>query len=156
MIPPEFERLVPDAVAWVKEMEKEILENGQVLSPARKKDAKEIGIDGVEDVRVVVRPNIPKPHHPELAALAHKTNLITERTGGMTFGHGIVLMTAYENDRSIIAHELVHVKQYEQFGGIEPFLRAYLPEVLLPPGYPHGPMEQQAAREALRVCSLPN
>jgi hypothetical protein len=69
----------------------------------------------------------------------------------MTFGHAIVLK-AESYDRHLIAHELGHVLQYERFGGIEPFLKAYIPELVDPPYYPNGPLEQEAERLANSVC----
>ena len=45
--------------------------------------------------------------------------------------------------RALIAHELVHVMQYERFGGILPFLRQYLSECLTI-GYPEALLEQEA------------
>ena len=50
-----------------------------------------------------------------------------------------------------MAHELVHTTQYERLGGIEAFLRPYLLECLSAPGYPHGPMEQEAITTAARL-----
>ena len=52
-------------------------------------------------------------------------------------------------------HELGHVLQYERFGGIESFLVAYIPEVIFPPYYPKGPLEQEAERLANTVCPNP-
>jgi predicted SprT family Zn-dependent metalloprotease len=49
-----------------------------------------------------------------------------------------------ENLSRLIAHELVHVRQYERVGGIEPFLKEYVKEVVFPPEYPNGPLEQEA------------
>jgi hypothetical protein len=34
--------------------------------------------------------------------------------------------------------------QYERLGGIRPFLKLYLYECLVTPGYPFGPLEQEA------------
>jgi hypothetical protein len=39
---------------------------------------------------------------------------------------------------------LVHVAHYERCGGIEAFLKEYVKEVAFDPGYPHGPLEQEA------------
>jgi hypothetical protein len=72
----------------------------------------------------------------------------------MTFGHGLVLKAGHFN-RHLIAHELGHVLQYERFGGIESFLVAYIPEVVFPPYYPKGPLEQEAERLANTVCPNP-
>ena len=69
----------------------------------------------------------------------------------MTFGHGIVIRNG-SHGRGLIAHELTHVMQYERFGGIDGFLKEYIKEVAFPPGYPHGPLEQEAAQIADRIC----
>ena len=71
----------------------------------------------------------------------------------MTFGHGIVLKDRHY-DRCLIAHELVHVMQYERFRGIEPFLKAT--EAVFPSYYPNGPLEQEAKRIANIVCPNPD
>lgn len=140
-------RYFPNAVSWVTEMERAILERGQPLLPENRKDAELIGIKRVDDVRVIVLHSIPLPGDPGLRQLASQTGLITERTIGMTFGHGVVLKNgAY--DRRLIAHELTHILQYERLGGIEPFLKEYVKEVAFSPGYPNGPLEQEAGRIA--------
>jgi hypothetical protein len=75
---------------------------------------------------------IPLPDDPELRQLVLQSGLGSSR--GITFGHGIVLKPgAY--DRHLIAHELA-------------FLVAYIPEVVFPPYYPNGPLEQEAERLA--------
>ena len=137
----------PKAVQWATEMEKAILERGQRLPPQSRKDAEAIGIQRADDVRVVVMERIPLPNDPGLKQLAIETGLITDRTVGMTFGHGIVLRNG-SYDRRLIAHELGHVMQYEKFGTIETFLREYVKEVAFPPGYPNGPLEREADRLA--------
>ena len=55
----------------------------------------------------------------------------------------------------MIAHELVHVMQYERFGGIEAFLKDYVKEVAFPPGYPYGPLEREAESIAHSVSQNP-
>jgi hypothetical protein len=124
----------PIAVKWVTEMEKVILDSGQRLMPENRKDAILIGIQRVDDVRILVSDNIPLPMDRGLRQLALQRGLITDRTSGMTFGHGIVLKNGAVN-RGLLAHELVHVMQYERFGGIEAFLKEYVKEVAFDPGY---------------------
>jgi uncharacterized protein DUF4157 len=119
-------------------MERTILKFGQPLLHQNRKDAEAIGIKRSEDVRILGLDGIPLPNDPGLRQLAAETELITVRTAGMTFGHGIVLKKA-SIDRGLIAHELVHVMQYERFGVIEAFLKEYVKEVAFPPGYPNGP-----------------
>jgi hypothetical protein len=155
MITPKIvEQYFPKAVRWVTEMEKAILESGHRLSPARRKDAEAIGVRQPDDVRIIALDNIPLPSDPGLSQLATETGLITIRTVGMTFGHGILLKNGAVDRR--LVHELVHVMQYERFGGIEAFLKEYVQEVVFDLGYPHGPLEQEAERLADGVIENPS
>jgi hypothetical protein len=150
----EVQRNLPKAVQWVTQKEQDCMEMGQPLLPQNRQDGETIGIGELAAVRVMVLNEIPLPSDPELRQLAAQSKLITPTTAGMTFGHGIVLKAGHYN-RHLIAHELGHVLQYERFGGIEPFLVAYLPEVVFPPYYPNGPLEQEAERLANTVCPYP-
>jgi hypothetical protein len=144
MITPEtIEENLPKVVRWVTEMEKAILQDGQPLSPQNRKDAVEIGVHRVDEVRVIVLDSMPRPGDVRVKQLAEEAGLIIDQSAGMTFGHAIALKSG-SYDRKIIAHELVHVRQYERLGGIEPFLKEYVKEVVFPPGYPNGPLEQEA------------
>jgi hypothetical protein len=141
----------PRIVSWVARMENAILERGQPLFPINSKDAEKIGVRQIDHIRIAAQENIPLPtDDEELCRLILKTGLITPQTVGVTFGHGVVLKNG-TYDRRVIAHELVHVLQYERFGGIEPFLEAYIPEIVYPPGYPYGLLEQEAIRVALSL-----
>jgi len=86
-----------------------------------------------------------------LAAAAAATGLISSFTGGMALRYGIFVRADYWGQRSVVVHELVHTGQYERLGGFEQFLRPYLLECLTPPGYPHGPMEQEAVTMAAKL-----
>jgi hypothetical protein len=152
MISPEqFDRLFPKAVAWVTETEKAILYTGEGLLPISEDDAKRIGIQRVSEVRILALSTMPVPGDQKLRSVAEQTRLISPLTGGMTFGHGIVVKADHQ-DRELIAHELVHVLQYERFGGIEGFLKAYLSEILPPQRYGEGPLEEEATNVARRIC----
>lgn len=106
ILPDDLKRLLPKVVAWVSEMENAVLELGYPLLPLNKRDARQIGVDRVCEVRIAVLSRIPRPPDQELATLATRTRLITENTEGMAFGHGIVLKGGYQADRALIAHQL--------------------------------------------------
>jgi hypothetical protein len=148
LLTPEIvSRLFPELVSWVTLLEEEILQKGQPLLSENRRDAEAIGIQQIDAVRVVVVDNLPLPSHSELRLLAVQTGLITPKTAGMTFGHGIVLKNgAY--DRWVVAHELTHVRQYERLDGIEPFLKEYVKEISYPTAYGSGPLEMEASRTA--------
>ena len=69
--------------------------------------------------------------------------LITPGTAGLTLGHGIFLRQDCSHDEKLIAHELKHVAQYEQEGGISEFLERYFFEYI-EYGYVDAPLEREA------------
>jgi hypothetical protein len=152
MISPEdFQRLFPEAVGWVTNMELALLGIGQRLHALHRQVGQVIGISDLNRIRVAVLSEIPLPKHDELAQIAQEHGLISNTTTGMTFGHAILLKDrAY--DLEAVVHELVHVLQYERFGGIKEFLEAYIPEIIYPPYYPNGPLERDAIGTARRIC----
>ena len=151
--PQQFEVLLPLAAAWAAEQERSILQSGVPLTEPQLADAKQIGVQFPERVRLLRVTQIPVPKHPALAAAAAATGLISPSTAGMTLRYGIFIRTDCWGQRLLVAHELVHVTQYERVGRFEAFLRPYLMECLTPPGYPNGPMEREAINMSERLCS---
>ena len=96
---------------------------------------------------------MPEPNHPALAAAADATGLISPLTSGLTVRYGIFIRSDCWGNRKLVAHELVHTKQYEQLGSLEAFLRPYFLECLTPPYYPNGPMEQEAIKTSEKICA---
>jgi hypothetical protein len=151
MISPEqFEHLLPLACAWAEENERHILASGHPLSASQMQDAAAARVKHPERVRLMPVQQIPTPSQPDLALAAELTGLISPLTGGMTLRYGIWVRDDCWNNRPLIAHELVHVHQYERMGGFDPFLRQYLWECLHD-GYPGGAMEQEAVAGAARI-----
>ena len=97
-------------------------------------------------------PEIPTPNHPELAAAAEATGLISPFTIGLTLRYGIFIHADCWGQRRLIVHELAHTMQYERLGSIEAFLRQYLHECNTI-GYPEAPMEQEAKRIEQEMCA---
>lgn len=146
LTPQEFEILLPLACAWAKDQERVILQSGVVLTEPQLADARQVGVALPERVRLLRVPQIPSPTHPALAAAASVTGLISSFTRGITFRYGIFIRADCWGDRRLVAHEFVHTMQYERLGGFEGFLRLYLLECVTLPGYPFGPLEQEAKR----------
>ena len=80
-----------------------------------------------------------------MANAARELGLIfgTDDEAGRTQGYAILLKPEFANSRRLISHELVHVAQYERLGGIAPYARQYLVEMLAL-GYSRAPLEQEA------------
>jgi len=63
---------------------------------------------------------------------------------GRTFGHAVSIRRGHLSRRTL-SHELRHVAQYEESGGIASFLPVYLAKVL-EYGYASAPFEVDARR----------
>jgi hypothetical protein len=144
--PQQFEFLLPLACAWAADQEREILRSGMALTQVEIEHARRIGVKEPERIRLLCVDRIPLPSHPALAAAAKATGLISPNTIGLTVRYGIFIRADHWGQLSLVVHECVHTMQYERLGGFERFLRPYLHECITPPGYPHGPMEQEARR----------
>jgi hypothetical protein len=151
--PQQFETLLPLACAWVVEQERTILQTGVALTESQLADARQVGVVQSERVRLLRVAQVPTPTHPALVAAAANSGLISPFTEGLTVRYGIFIRADCWGKRALVAHELVHTTQYERLGGIEAFLRPYLLECLTPPGYPRGPMEQEAITTSARLCA---
>lgn len=137
------------ASRWVREQQAAIFAGGEPLAGAQIDEARQAGVRHPERVRLKFVDQIPLPGG-FLRELGVRTGLLSSNTAGITLGHGIYIRTAYRADRELRVHELVHVGQYERLGSIEAFLREYLRECLNP-GYPWGPLEQEAILRASEI-----
>ena len=131
--------MLQTACQWVENQERFICESTSrvSLTGAQQGDARQIGVKFPERVRLLYVERIPVPDgfpRPER---------------GLTARYGIFLGTSFRGQRRLITHELVHTMQYERYGSIESFLRAYLSEL---PDYPNGPLEQEARRIEKAMC----
>jgi len=144
--------IVPAAAAWVWQRERAVLRKGVLLSAAQNADARALGVRHPERVRLHRVTAITTFEHPLLVPLAWATRFAFAQVLGLTLRYAILIQNDRWGDRELVAHELAHVAQYERFGGIAPFLSAYLRECL-DAGYPFGPLEQEAVREAARIAA---
>ncbi len=143
-----FDQLLPLAAKGAAILERHILWEGVALLPEELDDARAVGVQSPERVRLLCLTSLPAPTDPILKAAAAAVHFLTPATRGLALRHGIFIRSDCWRDRELIAHELVHTAQYERMGGIEPFLRQYLFECASI-GYPAAPLEQ----EALAVAS---
>ena len=151
--PQQLEILLSFACAWGVGQERAILQSGVALSESQLADARQVGVAQPERVRLLRVAQIPVPTAPALAAAARATNPINPLTHGLTLRYGIFIRVDCWNQRPLVIHELVHTSQYERLGGFDGFLRRYLLECIASPGYPYGPMEQEAVATATKLCT---
>ena len=148
----QFEMLLPLAAAWATEQEQKIVCDGVPLSEKEVGDACAVGVTEPDRIRLLRVETIPRPSQPQLRAACDAVDFLTPATRGLTLGRGIFIRSDCWRDRSLVVHELVHVAQYERFGGILPFLRSYLFECLTV-GYSASPLEREAIAVTARVCA---
>jgi hypothetical protein len=144
--------LLPLACAWAEEQEGVIARDGVGLTPSQLDDARRLGVAHPENIHLRVVQEIPLPSHPLLRQAAETSGLITPLTAGLTVRYGIFIHAESWGERRLVVHELAHTAQYERLGGFRPFLEQYLRECITPPGYPFGPLEQEAKRIEGEIC----
>lgn len=140
-------RLLPALRAEERARNARALSGGRGLTPAEQDIARRVGVQHPEKVRLLVLPKIPPMTDPELARLFR-----IERAWGLTTGYGITVTQMPVPDW-LLAHELVHVAQYERLGA-GPMLRRTLTESLV---LPHNliPLEREAIALGDRVAKSP-
>jgi hypothetical protein len=147
----QFKMLLPLACEWAQEQERIILRDGVPLTGTQMEDARAVGVQNPERVRLLSVKQIPVPEHPALKAAAADIQLITPQTEGLTLRYGIYIRSDCWEARRLLVHEFVHTAQYERFGGFQEFLQQYLDECNII-GYPAAPMEQEAITLSARRC----
>ena len=147
----QLETLVPLAVAWAREHEQIILSRGLPLSAPELFEARRAGVREPHQVRILAVETIPFPSHPLLQAACRASNSVPVSPRGLTLNYGIYVRSDCWGNRPLVVHELVHTAQYERLGGIEPFLRAYLGQ-LVTVGYTQSVMEREACSAMNQFC----
>jgi hypothetical protein len=147
----EIKRLLPIGVAWLEDQERRGLVEGRRLTERQVEDARVVGVQHPEKVRVLLVDQMPRPDLPSLVAIAERVNLITERTIGLTLRYAILIRRDHADSRPVLVHELAHTAQYERLGGIEAFVTRYLWECVTF-GYPAAPLEEEVRDLTAHVC----
>jgi hypothetical protein len=148
-----FEQLSPLAYEWAKAQEEFVLAHGAPLGPAHAADARRVGIQDCDRVKVLVVDRIPLPDNEELADAARRAHIITEASRGVALGHGIIIRADCWGDRELLLHQLVHVAQCERSGGLEPWVREYLSDRHTCASFTIGSLEEEARRIAREICA---
>ena len=131
--------------------EAEVLATGRPLTTDELALARSLGVAEPEKVRIAVREAFPVPADERLVQAAREYGLVlgSQDEAGRTQGHAILVKPAFAASKRVLAHELVHVAQFERLGGIEAYAREYLIELLVV-GEKRAPLEQEAtARQGI-------
>lgn len=108
---------MPAAMKWYDDVAKSLHHKGRVLTPAEKKQAKQLGVKYPDTVRVLVLNKFPEPN-------GRFSNDNSE--GARAMGNIIMMKPRMKNNSSVLCHELVHVAQKDRLG-----LKGFLKQIAL-------------------------
>ena len=138
----ELPALFPHVVDWIWYLEKQARDSGRPLIPIEFNIAQNVGVTHREQVRILLVPRIPPPSNPRVKQLAKQAGLLAADTGGLTAGYDVIVRLDCTRNLRLLAHEFVHVAQYERLG-IEGFLQQYIQQIAAH-GYADAPFELEA------------
>ena len=110
----ELPALFPHVVEWISCLNKQARESGRALTPIEFNLAQTVGVSHPEEVRILSVRKIPLPSHPRVKQLARRVGLLNPGTASLTAGHGVIVRLDCADNLWLLAHEFVHVAQYEQ------------------------------------------
>jgi hypothetical protein len=87
---------------------------------------------------------------PKLVMIAKQAGLLDADTGGLSAVHGVIVRLDCTKNLRLLAHEFVHVAQYERLGR-EGFLQEYIQQIAAH-GYLDAPFELEAEAKAVKAC----
>src|SRR5687767_9124759 len=90
--------ILPRAAEWAGQMEKVVLGRGDTLNEISLADARSLGVQSPEKVRLLAVERMPIPDDPVLRNAAIATNLLSSSTAGLSFRYGILIrIDAWDN-----------------------------------------------------------
>lgn len=138
----DIHRLLPLAVAWAEQSERDGNKVGIPLTDAEKRTAETVGVMKCDQVRIALVDALPAPPDTELREAARQAGFVIADMAGITLGHSIFIRRGMKTLR-LLSHELRHVYQYESYGSTKEFLFVYLGQILSS-SYNNAPLEQDA------------
>ena len=140
------------AAPWAAWHQRRIKKNGRPLNHSELEFAERLGLNNTETIRVHVVERVPNPLYPLLCLVKKCGGSCITKAAGITLGHGIYVSKECEHSAELIAHELVHVAQYQRAESIWAFMVEYIHQCLLV-GYHDADWEKEARKESVRVLS---
>jgi len=139
--------ILPGAIAWAEQQSALVLANGAPLRQHCITDARAVGVQAPELIRVVIVTSLPLPHDPTLRDVALGTGLLGPNMVGLTLGHAVIVVNGH-GTRRLLTHEFRHVHQYEAAGSIATYLPTYLQQIATF-GYEQAPLEVDARQHEM-------
>lgn len=144
--------LLPRAVRDNRMLEARALEVGRPLNEDGIALARKLGVAHPEKVRIVVVKKISKVNTADRLVAQQPMFSAGAVIAGITAGYGIFLDDQYADKLWVLAHELVHVGQYER-EGFEGLIERVITEQLALPGRLI-PVEREAIELSSKVLRI--
>lgn len=135
------------ATPWAAWHQRRISRSGRPLTAAEEVVARALGLADLRRICVREVGRVPNPLHPALWLLERCGAPCISRVDGITLGRGIYICRESAGSLGLVAHELVHVGQYQRAGSIRAFMVEYIHQCLLH-GYFDAPWEVEARRKS--------
>jgi hypothetical protein len=135
-------QLLPAAIAWAEERERDASANGSALDESQIAIARAVGVVHPELIRLCAVDRLPLPEDAGLRDAALQTGLLGPGMVGLTLGYSVFICRGHVTTR-LLSHEFRHVHQYEEHESIAKFLPAYLLQIV-EVGYDDAPFERDA------------
>lgn len=137
----------PLGTLWVLWQEMKVRSKGAPLTSEIQRWAEEAGVENASRIRMTYAKNIPLPAPMFLRRLLDKRGFPTTDIAGLALRYGIYLEEGTSLNGSVIRHELIHTRQYQQAGSVFYFLLRYLYECLTE-GYYESALEREAREDS--------
>lgn len=146
MVSQYIKLLAPAAIKFAQENERIVLQQGVPLNPYQRRIAARAGVKNLDKVRILYTNEFPQPKDPQLARAARRLAYTIPDMTAYSYGYGVRIRTDQKLNISLLAHEMVHVRQAEEMG-LAAHTREYLLQVFIY-GYYVAPLEEEAFEEA--------
>lgn len=142
-------RLEPDTLAWYRACETAGLAQGHPLDAKQMALARAVGVQHPDRVRIVIGFTYPAPTSTTFNDRIRATiRSAPVPLAASTFGHAIFINPDDRHIRSVLAHELTHVAQFERLGMPE-FVHQFVLQLTLF-GRLRAPLEREATANGRR------
>ncbi|BDS05666.1 hypothetical protein NT6N_07060 [Oceaniferula spumae] len=140
------------ATPWAFWHQGRIQKHGRKLTEQELTYAMDLGVTQPEEIYVSVVDRVPNPLHFLFSLLNRCGASCVIDAAGITLGRGIYLSADCAGSAALMAHELVHIQQYQRVGSIWAFMIEYIHQCLMH-GYYDADWEVEARQESARVLA---
>lgn len=119
------------AAPWALYHQRIIRTKGRALSDEEREIASQLGIRLIDGTFVMVVDRVPNPLRWSFGLMEKCSSACVSEVDGITLGHGIYVARRASESIELMAHELVHVGQYERSGSVWSFMVEYIHQCLM-------------------------